>query len=143
MKLIENPNIVKCLVNNEDNFLDVPLLGDFDVSSLIYNQIFPWRFVPKPLETANTFITMKFSYKPKGVTFKNSTIFFYIITHNSLLTTDYGTLRCDFLVNEIDKVFNSSRDLGLGKLEFYDMDEILVNENYSGISLAYKSTEFQ
>ena len=143
MKLIENPNIVKCLVNNESNFLETPLPIDFDSSSLIYNQLFPWRFVPTTLTEANTFITMKFGYKPNGVVFKNGSIYFYIITHNSLLRTDYGTLRCDYLVNEIDKIFNSSRDLGIGKLSFYEMDEIMVNENYSGIYLAYKNTEFQ
>ena len=143
MKLIENPNIVKCLVNNESDFLDLSLPIDFDSSSLVYSQIFPWRFVPTPQTIANTFITMKFGYKPNGMTFKNGSIYFYIITHNSLLRTSYGTLRCDYLVNEIDKVFNSSRDLGLGKLPFYDMDEILVNDNYNGIYLAYKSTEFQ
>lgn len=143
MKLIDNPNIVKCLVNNESNFLETPLPVDFDSSTLIYSQIFPWRFVPTTQTEANTFITMKFGYKPSGMVFKNGSIYFYIITHNSLLRTDYGTLRCDYLVNEIDKFFNSSRDLWIGKLEFYDMDEILVNENYSGIYLTYKSTEFQ
>lgn len=143
MKLIENPNIVKCLVNNEDNFLDIPLPIDFDSSSLVYSQIFPWRFVPKPLDVANTYITMKFGYSPNGTLFKNGSIYIYIITHNSLLKTDYGTLRYDFLINEIDKVFNGSRDLGLGKLPFFKMDEVLVNENYSGVYLAYKSTEFQ
>ena len=143
MKLIENENIVKCLVNNEDNFLDVPLPVDFDVSSLIYTQIYPWRFVPTPATVANTFITMKFGYKPNGITYKNGTIYFYIITHNSLLKTSYGSIRYDMLLSYIDEVFNSSRDLGLGKLPFYEMDEFIVNESYSGVYICYKSTERQ
>jgi len=143
MKLITNNNIVKCLVNNESNFLDVPLPNNFDVSTLIYSQISPWRFVPTAQTEANTFITMKFGYRPNGITYKNGSIYFYIITHNSLLRTDYGSIRYDMLLGYIDEVFNSSRDLGLGKLPFYEMDEFIVNENYSGVYICYKSTEFQ
>jgi hypothetical protein len=86
---------------------------------------------------------MKFSYRPYGATFKNNSIYFYIITHNSLLKTDYQMLRYDFLANQIDETFNSSEELGFDKLEFTEMDEILVNENYSGIYICYKNKEFQ
>ena len=143
MKLIGNEDIVKCLVNNQSNFLDISLPMDFDVTSLIYNSIYPYRFIPQIQTEPKTFITMRFGYKPNGMTYKNGSIYFYIITHNSLIRTDYGMLRYDFLANKIDEMMNSSRDIGLGKLPFHDMDDFIVNENYIGIYLAYKSTEFQ
>ena len=143
MKLISKPEIVKCLVSNEPNFLDVQLPDDFNAPSLIYKNIYPWRFIPTVQTEANTFITMKFNYKPNGRTFKYGSIHFYIILHNSLIKTDYGSLRYDMLLNYIDEVFNSSEDLGFNELEFYDMDEFLVNENYSGIYITYKMQEFQ
>ena len=143
MKLLEREEIVKCLVNNENNFLDVPLPNNFDVTSLVYNSIFPYRFIPSTQTEANTFITMKFNYKPNGRTFKNGSICFYIISHNSLLRTDYGSLRYDMLINYIDELFNSSEEIGFDKLEFYDMDEFVVNENYSGVYIMYKLKEFQ
>jgi len=143
MKLIGNEDIVKCLVNNQSNFLDISLPMDFDVTSLIYNSIYPYRFIPQIQTEPKTFITMRFGYKPNGMTYKNGSIYFYIITHNSLIRTDYGMLRYDFLANKIDEIMNSSRDIGLGKLPFHDMDDFIVNENYIGIYLAYKSTEFQ
>ena len=143
MKLIGNEDIVKCLVNNQFNFLDISLPMDFDVTSLIYNSIYPYRFIPQIQTEPKTFITMRFGYKPNGMTYKNGSIYFYIITHNSLIRTDYGMLRYDFLANKIDELMNSSRDIGLGKLPFHDMDDFIVNENYIGIYLAYKSTEFQ
>ena len=143
MKLIGNEDIVKCLVNNQSNFLDISLPIGFDVASLIYDSIYPYRFVPQIQTEPKTFITMRFGYKPNGMTYKNGSIYFYIITHNSLIRTDYGMLRYDFLANKIDEIMNSSRDIGLGKLPFHDMDDFIVNENYIGIYLAYKSTEFQ
>ena len=30
---------------------------------------------------------------------------------------------------QIDELFNSSRDIGIGKLPFYDMSDFTVNEN--------------
>jgi hypothetical protein len=143
MKLIEDERIVKCLVNNEQNFLDVSLPSDFNVTSLIYNSIYPYKFIPAIETEPKTYITMSFRYKPDGITFKNGSIYFYIFTHNSLITTDYGMLRYDFLVNKIDEIFNSSRDIGIGKLPFYEMGDIPINENYSGVYLAYQSTEWQ
>lgn len=143
IKLIENENLVKCLVNPEDNFLDIPLPVDFDASSLIHTQIFPFKFIPAVDTVAKCFITMQFGYKPDGLMFKNGSVFFYIIVHNSLLKTDYNSLRYDMLLNYIDETFSGSRGLGLGKLPFYDMSEFVVNEKYSGVCLIYKSTEFQ
>lgn len=143
MKLINNEDIVKCLVNNQPNFLDVPLPVNFDVTSLIYNSIYPYKFIPQIQTSPSTFITMSFYYKPNGMTYKNGSIYYYIITHNSLIQTSYSSLRYDMLVNYIDEMMNSSRDIGIGKLPFYDMGDIQVNENYCGAYLGYKTTEFQ
>jgi len=143
MKLIENQDIIKCLINNNQNFLDTPIPSDFNITSLIYDKIFPYKFIPSIQTSPSTFITMSFNYKPNGMTFKNGSIYFYIITHNSLLRTDYGMLRYDYLINKIDEVFNSSRDIGIGKLPFHDMGDIQVNENYCGAYLIYKTTELQ
>lgn len=141
--MIENENIVKCLINNESNFLDIPLPQNFDVTSLIYSQIFPYRFIPTTQESAKSFITMRFGYRSNGRTFKIGSIYFYIIVHNSLLRTDYGSLRYDMLLNYIDEAFNSCEDFGFDKLEFSETDEFIVNESYSGIYISYKLQEFQ
>ena len=82
MKLIGNEDIVKCLVNNQSNFLDISLPMDFDVTSLIYNSIYPYRFIPQIQTEPKTFITMRFGYKPNGMTYKNGSIYFYIILPN-------------------------------------------------------------
>lgn len=141
--MIEDENILKCLVNNQSNFLDVSLPVNFDPTSLIYDSIFPYKFIPDVQTKPKTFITMSFRYKPRGMYFKNGSIYFYLICHNSLIRTTYGSLRYDMLVNYIDEIFNSSRDITIGKLEFYDMGDFSVNDNYSGVYLEYRLTEFQ
>lgn len=155
MKLLENDSIVKCLINNESNFLDAPIPDNFDRTSLIYSNIYPYKFIPETQDVAKTLITMKFGYKPNGVTIKNGSIYFYIIMHNSLLRTDYGSLRYDMLLSYIDETFNSpqdlelndsfnsSRNLGFGQLPFYETDEFVVDKNWSGVYIAYKITDFR
>lgn len=155
MKLLENDNIVKCLINNQSNFLTPSIPIDFDRSTLIFENLYPYRFVPDTQTEAKTLITMKFGYKPNGKIIKNGSIYFYIICHNSLLRTDYGSLRYDMLLSYIDDTFNSlqdlslkdsfasSRDLGFGKLPFYETDEFVVDKNWSGTYIAYKLTDFR
>ena len=96
MKLIENDKIVKCLINNQINFLEVDIPTDFDRTSLVFSNLFPYKFIPTIGSEAKTYITMSFNYKPNGMSYKNGSIWLYIIVHNSLLRTDYGTLRYDF-----------------------------------------------
>jgi len=143
MKLISSDEIVKCLINNQSNFLDIEIPVDFDRSSLIYQNLYPHHFIPTVETEAKTFITIRLAYKPNGMTFKIGSIWFYIITHNSLIRTDYGFLRYDYLINKIDEIFNSSEDLGFDKLAFNDMDEFIVNENYGGVYILYKTQQFQ
>jgi hypothetical protein len=140
MRLISSENIIKALTYPLTNFLEQPTSED--PISLIYTQIFPYAKVPTTQDTAKTFITMKFGYKPDGVFYKVSNIWFYVITHISLVRTDYGMLRYDFIINEIDKLFNSQRGIGIGKLPFYTMDDFQVNDNWLGVCIGYKSTEF-
>lgn len=139
-RLISSENIVKALTYNDDNFLSQPTPEN--PTTLIYNQIFPFMKVPTAQDEAKTFITMKFGYKPDGAFYKVSTIYFYVVTHISLVKTDYDTLRYDYLINQIDMLFNSQRGLGIGKLPFHVMDDFQINENWLGAFIGYKATEF-
>jgi hypothetical protein len=139
-RLLFSEEIAKALTYNGTNFLDQPTPEDS--TSLLYTQIFPYQRVPTTQDTAKTFITMKFGYKPDGMFYKISTIYFYVITHISLVRTDMGMLRYDYLINQIDTLFNSQRGIGIGKLPFYAMDDFQINENWLGAFIGYKSTEF-
>ena len=139
-RLVSSENIVKALTYSDNNFLDKPMLDDS--TTLLYNQIFPFAKVPKSTDEAKTFITMKFGYKPDGAYFKLSNIHFYVITHISLIKTDYETLRYDYLINQIDMLFNSQRGIGIGKLPFYEMSDFAVNEDWLGAYIGYRALEF-
>jgi hypothetical protein len=140
IKLLSSSNIIKALTRPETNFLDQPLIDD--PTTLVYTQIFPYQRIPTSNDTAKTYITMKFSYRPNGMYYKINTIYFYVITHISLVRTAYACLRYDYLINQIDILFNSQRGIGIGKLPFYEMSDFQINESWLGSYIGYKSTEF-
>lgn len=139
-KIIENENIVQALSNNKPNFLDEKIV--IDPISLIYNNIFPYRLSSKTFTEPKSLITMRFAnFKPIGNKFRDGNIYFYIICHNSLVKTDYG-LRYDFIFSEIDDLFTNSRDIGIGKLELFDVSDLDIDENYMGSVCAFHVTDF-
>jgi hypothetical protein len=144
-RLVEDDNIVRCLISNESDFEIAATPIGYDPNDLLYTQIYSYRFIPDIKIEPSSFITMKFSYRPSGTTFKMGSIYFYIITHKSILNTDYNMLRYDYLINQIDEIFNKNNDLGIGAMSFYDMDEFIVDKEcrWLGSYIAYKNIDFQ
>lgn len=140
MRLLSSKDIVKAVNYSNSNFLEQPDISD--PSELIYSKVFPYKFVPTINETKNTYITLSFrGYRPVGTSFKSGIVYINVITHVDLIRTDYGKLRYDFIISEIDKLMNQQRGIGIGKVQFYDADEIIVNEKYIGMYVAYKTYE--
>lgn len=141
LRLLDSQGICKALFYNETDFLDQPDITD--TFGLIYNKIFPYKFVPDTQIEANTYITMQFrNYRPVNNSFKSGLIRINVLTHQELMQTDYGMLRCDYILSEIEKEMNQKRGIGLGKLDFHHMDEIYVNDKYVGMFVEYKTHEF-
>lgn len=141
-RIISHQGICKALKYNEPNFLDQPDI--IDPSELIYDKIFPFYRVPDPNEQASSYLLLSFrNYSlTKSGKFKTGNIRIYSIMHKSLVITDYGFLRYDYIISEIDKLMNSERGLGIGKLEFHHMDEALINNDYLGAYISYKPYEW-
>lgn len=135
--LIQSKEIVKAVGN------DIPNFKDNDIEEpelLLYKNIFPYRFVPDLTDTEHTFIALSFEgYQPtKGQKFKYGRVIFNVFTHNNLQRTDYQELRPDYIIKHIDKLFNNTRVIGgIGKVEFWGMDSMNVNEKYSGNWIGY------
>ncbi|PYE51640.1 hypothetical protein HUB98_06360 [Paenibacillus barcinonensis] len=139
-EIASSQEILKALVHNEGNFLDKE---DVDVDSVMYKHIFPYRFIPKTSEKMKTYITISFGrYKNVEGSFKSGIVKFNVFTHQDLFCTDYGTLRTDYIIMKLDELFNKNKKLGIGKAEFYDMDELSVNTDYHGSYVAYKTYDF-
>jgi hypothetical protein len=112
-KLISNSKIVQAVGNNESNFLTNPN-SLIIPSSLLYKNIYPYRYICNPAAEQATFITFYFYGDTKGLSldnhsFKYTYIGFDIYSHYKILRTDEGCLRFDFIVSEIDKMIHNQK----------------------------------
>ena len=140
-RLADSTDLCKALYYNEPNFLDQPDIDD--TGELFYNNIFPFSRIPELAKEGKSYLTMAFKdYRKVNNGFKSGFIYLHTFTHVNLIRTDHGFLRYDFIISEIDKLMNDQRGIGIGKAEFYKMDEYYVNEQYMGMYVAYKLWEF-
>ena len=140
-KLVDSDNLTKLVNYTDTNCLDLPSLEN--PQDLLYNKIFPYRFIPTTEDTVGSYIMMGFgNIEPtQGLAFKDVVLTLYIMCHKNNIRTDYGG-RDDLILNEIDYLFNNERGLGIGKAEYLKANDELWNTNYSGYWISYKLTNF-
>lgn len=132
--LCSDEEIVKLVTNQEDP--SVPNRG------LMYTQIFPYAFTPDTTKEAKTFVCFRLSVpEVMNKTYKKINLIFYIFTHQSLMRTDDG-LRPDLIGRAIERLFNGSLDVGLGRVKLVGMNDISPITDYHGIAIEYSVAEF-
>lgn len=137
--LLKSDNIVKAIVNPEENFLDIPI--NIKPTSLVYKNIFPYAKIPSIEDDPKTYITIKVGgFRLYNGTYKIGYIEFYVFTHYSLMKTDEGT-RTDFIISEIDEIFNNKKNIFANSLAFAGMDEITISRDYYGSTIKYKGID--
>jgi hypothetical protein len=118
--------------------------------SLLYKRIFPYRFVPDPIENQGTFITIGMQgFKPSQSGYKvyddylAGDLWFYVFTHVDLMRTDNG-VRQDLIIAEIDRLFNGKEGIGMGELRLRHVNELWIHNNkFGGYSVGYTISDFK
>lgn len=109
---------------------------------MMYKNIFPYAFVPDTVTNSSTFICFDLEVqRVENRTFKDINILFWIFTHQSLMRTENG-IRTDILANEIDKIMNGNKDLGLGTVDLKKVLRVNPAKDYYGRMLVYRSVDF-
>lgn len=124
-KLIEDENLLKALVNNSSDFLSVPL--PISPEESFYDYIYPYRKVDGILTDTKSYITMDFKgFKPNSANYLYSGyVNFYILCHESLVRTDYGQQRYDYIVDRIRNLFDHNKEIvGFGECIVTLIDDI-------------------
>lgn len=144
-RLIEDEDLCKCLACNDRNFLEYKI-SDEERERLPWNRIYPCKMIFGTQQEAGSYITMSVLYDKSDMApiWKVGRIIFYIFCHKSLIRTDYGVLRTDFMLKRINLwIMNSRGEAWLGKMSFAGMDDLLVDENgeFIGYVIEYRNTE--
>lgn len=121
-----------------------------DPYSLLYKRVFPYRFVPDPVENQATYLTLGvngFRRHQEGWKiyddYQAGEIYFYFFTHVDLMRTDSG-VRQDLMLGEISKLFDGTRGLGMGELKLRYVNELWMHNNkFGGYSVAFTLVDFK
>lgn len=133
--LCSNEEIVKLLTYEENP----TVLPNRD---LMYTKIFPYGYNPDTVKETDTFICFTVGIpEVYNKTYKEINVIFFIFSHQSLIRTSHG-LRTDLIGAEIDKMFNGNIDLGVGRLNLQNVEDISPAVKYNGIAISYNVTDW-
>ena len=139
--MLRNKNLKKLLYYTTENALSMPDLTDDQSVSLFGRNI---RIAPKLFidqEIVNYIIISfdDFSPNTKNPEFRDCTICFDIICHfDQWKLTDFK-LRPYRIAAELDSMFNKARFSGIGRLEFLGGLQMLLDDEYGGLTLRYRA----
>lgn len=130
---VTNPAIVKLL--NED-------IEITNAKRLIYQQVYPYEYIPETVEFGQTFICVDVDIQ--SVTnnlIMKPDIFIWVFTHKSLLRLPEGGVRVDQLCSEIDTALNGNRFFGMGELKLASCKRFAPTNDYQGKVMRFVADE--
>lgn len=146
-RLAMDDELAKCMLNKNDYFKNTTVT-ELDKAGLIWTQIYPFLKTTSTLTETRSYITIKFKYKKVNGSniYKTAYITIYAFCHEDIAKTKYGLLRSDYMLSQIDRLLNDTRNESwIGKLQLDGMDDVIMDQNgkYIGIAVTYKNTELQ
>lgn len=135
--LLSSQDLCKLLYYKEKNPLSQPNIDN--PSQLIYNNIYPYRYVPEIQVDVDSYITVVFGkFRNVNGYFKAGRITFNILCHHSLERINQGS-RIFSIMNEIDKIFNDKDVASMFKLKFKESDELLIKPPFVGYYIEFET----
>ncbi|MEX3625189.1 hypothetical protein [Viridibacillus arvi] len=149
-KIAESEKLSKLLFYNRPDALFQPDLDEEQKQNLLYEKVFPYRFVPDPVENQGTFLTLGvngFRRNQEGYTiyddYQAGEIYFYFFTHVDLMKTTHG-VRQDLILGELDRLFDGNTGIGMGELKLRYVTELWMHNNkFGGYTVAFTVVDFK
>lgn len=139
-KLLTNDRLCKLLYYTSKDALDQPNLTDEQKIGMFKHQlkIVPKFYVDQPVYN---YILISFdNFVPSSnPEFRNNTIEFDIICHFDQWQLSDFDLRPYRIAAELDSMLDKKRLTGIGLLEFFTAGRIMLNDEFGGICLIYKT----
>lgn len=143
-QILSNTNIVKALIINDENFINItPTTEQNDIinnpSTLLRQQIFPYKKVTLTPENAKSYITSAWTnFRKVGSVYHSGRVYFYILIPLDLEKSTMG-IRYNYIADQLDEMFCNS---SIGDFEFYDRGDLEVTEGYIGHYIAFNIIDF-
>ena len=138
-RLLKNERIQKLLYYTTSNPLDKAKLTEDQILEVLNRNI---KIVPKLYIDGSVlnYIIISFdNFVPNATNpeFRDNLISFDIICHFDQWQLEDFNLRPYRIAAELDSMLNGTHLTGIGKLEFMGCNQLLLNEEFAGVSLSY------
>ena len=139
--IIKNDRLKKMLYYTSKDCLDKPKLTEEETLSLFGKQI---KIVPKLYVDGSVlnYIIVSFdNFTQNGTNteFRDNIIEFDIICHFDQWQMKDFELRPYKIAAELDSMFNEQRLTGIGKLEFFGANQLILTDEYAGLCVMYRA----
>lgn len=141
-KILSNENLKKLLYYTRRDALRQPKLTEEQAASLFGRNI---KLVPKITVDNEVLAYIIISFDDfvmdaNNPEFRDNTISFDIICHFDQWALEGTQLRPYRIAGELDSMFDKQRFTGIGKLEFAGASQLILNDEFGGLSLFYTAT---
>ena len=143
-QLLQSENIIKSLVVESKNFLDVELNEEQqkyinNPRLLIRKQLYPYKRIFDTTTEKKTIISMQLSdFYKQGKNYRNGLVTFYMLTPIELENTNYG-MRYDYIGDELETLFEKTT---IGEFNFHSRGDIDVGDRYIGQYISFRIVNF-
>ena len=140
-KMLKNERLKRLLYYTTKDALDKPPIGEDATYELFGKNI---KIVPKLYIDGSvlSYIIISFdNFTPNATNpeFRGNIVSFDILCHFDQWELQGFSLRPYKIAAEIDSMFNSKRLTGIGTLQFLGANQLMINEEFAGISLMYQA----
>ena len=141
-KILKNERLKKLLYYTTKDALDKPNIGE-DASLELFGKnikIVPKLYIDE--EVLNYLIIDFDDFTPnkENPEFRDNTISFDIICHFDQWQLEDFQLRPYRIAAELDSMMDKKKFTGIGELQFLGANQIILNEEFGGLSLMYSAT---
>lgn len=133
-----NDDLMKLIYYDDEKWFLKENLTSEQKDSLLYNRIFPYRFIPKISKDACTYLNIGFGNfrESNNVQCEIGKVTFFFVSHTTLWKTDFGLRPVNIFEQIIDTFKNV--DIGLRNLKLIGSDEYWINNDYVGYYITYE-----
>ena len=115
-------------------------------TTLTYKYLFPYLYVDKTQTEVKSYVCIEVDVpRTLDFSFKDMKIIVWCYSHKDCMkysAKGYLGTRADILADMIDRLLNSSRDFGIGRLKLNSATYFMPSPKYYGRQLIYSCTEF-
>ena len=140
-KMLENKRLLRLLKYTTEDCMSQPNISENDAIDMVGTNI---RIIPKLTVDSSVlnYIIVNFDHFTPNNTnpeFRDNIIEFDIICHFDQWRIKDGQLRPYRIAAELDSMFDNQHLTGIGTLQFLGASQIIISDEYAGISLLYSA----